>query len=46
MKRAIKRLLGRIAWRAIAERRQAELNEEHMRTRGYYVNNKHEFITI
>lgn len=46
MKRIIRRIIAALAWGVIAERRQSELNEEHMRTMGWYVNNKHELITI
>lgn len=35
-----------LLWGVIAERRQAELNEEHKRTRGWYVDEEHEIITI
>ena len=44
MKRIIRRIIAALAWGVIAERRQSELNEEHMLTRGYYVTDKHEII--
>lgn len=46
MKRIIRRVIAALAWGVIAERRQRELNEEHRQTKRWYVNNKHELITI
>lgn len=46
MRKMIRRVIAALAWGVIAERRQRELNDEHMFTRGYYVNDEHEIITI
>lgn len=46
MKRTIRRVIAALAWGVIAERRQNELNEEHMRTRGYWIDNNHNVRTI
>lgn len=35
-----------LAWGVIAERRQRELNEEHMDREGYYIDDKHEIIWV
>lgn len=46
MKKIVRWIIRCLWWGAIAERRQAELNEEHMRTMGYYVDNNHNIINI
>ena len=42
MKRAIRRIIALLFWDGIAERRQNELNEDHMARLGWYVDNEHD----
>ena len=42
MRKIVRRIIGSLFWDAIAERRQNELNEDHMKNRGWYVDDEHE----
>ena len=42
MKKIVRKIIALLFWEDIAERRQTELNEDHMKNRGWYVDDEHE----